>query len=129
MRAEEICLSEAPVLHTFIDVGAFKTVEQDVALTDPHPRRPPHVEGHAVVALSHEVCRLDCLKTVSTAAGTDVAVAGNYVEGPYSLVVHVGRLEGSVAGVCQGNRNIFSYICVRVNLALWSFRQEIAAGS
>ena len=89
MGAEEICLAKTLILHIFIDISVADTVDNDIALSDSHPRGSPHIQGHSIIALSHELGSLNCFQTVCSTACTDIAVSGYDVKCPDTLVVHV----------------------------------------
>ena len=122
MGAEEICLTKTLVLYIFINIRLAYTVEHDIALSYSDPRGSPHVQSHSIVALSHELGCLNGFQSIGSATSADIAVSGHDVKGPDALVVHIGRLECAVAGVCECHCHIFRHIGVRVDLTCRGLR-------
>ena len=128
MCAEEVSFAERSSQNgALLGVLAFESIDEDVALSDAHPWRTPHIKRHAVVALCGEVGSLDGLDAVRTATCTHHAVACNDVESPQALVVHIRRLKSSVAGVSHRHCHVLVYRRLWVDCVLWLTVEEVAA--
>ena len=128
MSAKEVGFGQRAFLEaTRLEFLSFEGMDQDVALSDAHPGRAPHVEGHTVVALRDEVGCLNSLKSVGATACAYDAVAGYYVKSPDTLVIHIGRLEGAVAGIGQCYSHVVGDVGFGVNRILGFLVEEVFA--
>ena len=81
MCAKEIGLSQAALLDS-VNILALQSLDEDIALSDANPWRPPHIKSHTVVAVRGEVGRLNRLQAIRTTTSANNAVARNDVERP-----------------------------------------------
>ena len=68
-------------------------------------------------------------KAVGTATGTHQTVTRHNIQCPDTLVVHIGRLKGAIAGIGQSNGHIIGHRRFRVNRIFRRLVQKVAAGS
>ena len=130
MCTEKISLSQTAVLDSlWHGFSLQKTIQHNVALSYPHPGRTPHVQCHAIVALRYEVRSLYRFKAVGTATGTHQTVTRHNIQCPDTLVVHIGRLKGAIAGIGQSNGHIIGHRRFRVNRIFRRLVQKVVAGS
>ena len=128
MCTEEVSLAERTSQNSALfRILALKSIDEDVALSDTDPRRAPHVQRHTIVALCSEVGSLNGLDAVGTSTSTYYAVTSNYVECPQTLIVHIRRLECTVAGICHRHRHVLADRRFGVDCVLRLTVEEVAA--
>jgi len=109
MCTQEIRFTHATGLYLIRDSSRRQIGKYDVTTSDTYPRRAPYVQGKAIIALGYEVGSLNSFQSVSSPSGTYLTVARNDIKTPYTLVVHIGRLESLIAGSGQCHSNLVRY--------------------
>ena len=128
MCTEEVSLTERTSQNgALFRILVFESIDEDVALSDTDPRRAPHVQRHTIIALRGEVGNLNGLNAVGTSTTAYYAVTSNDVECPQTLIVHIRRLECTVAGICHRHRHVLVDRRFGVDCVLRLTVEEVAA--